>query len=251
MPSGTCNPTEGAIVSTVFKTLLTDKIPRTAGTLSSRFARPEGLSYQAGQWFVITIPSSDGPLVKHFTYSSSPSESFLEFTTRLTGSDFKDALASLEIGTEVEMEAPFGRFVLRPEFSRVTFLTAGIGITPVRSILRFMADTGTALPATLIYGNSTEEAITFRDELEETARRLPSLQVVHVLSSPTESWEGRRGHIDAALVRSVVADPSASPLYISGPPLMVEAMRALAAELGVPSGLLVLERLEGYREFLS
>jgi ferredoxin-NADP reductase len=238
-------------MSTVFKTLLTDKIPRTAGTLSSRFARPAGLSYQAGQWFVLTIPSPDGPLVKHFTYSSSPTESFLEFTTRLTGSEFKNALASLEVGTEVEMEAPFGRFVLRPEFPRITFLTAGIGITPVRSILRFMADTGTALPVTLIYGNSNEETITFRDDLEETARRLPSLELVHVLSAPTRSWEGRRGHIDAELVRSVVTDPSTSPLYISGPPPMVEAMRALAAELGIPSSLLVLERLEGYREFLS
>lgn len=103
----------------------------------------------------------------------------------------------------------------------------------------------------MIYGNSSEETITFRDDLEETARRLPSLELVHVLSAPTAGWEGRRGRIDAELVRSVVTDPSASPLYVSGPPPMVEAMRALAAELGVPSGLLVLERLEGYREFLS
>jgi hypothetical protein len=32
---------------------------------------------------------------------------------------------------------------------------------------------------------------------------------------------------------------------------MVEATRTLAAELGIPGSLLVLERLEGYREFLS
>jgi ferredoxin-NADP reductase len=71
-----------------FATTLTETRPLTPGVSGFRFARPDGYEFTAGQWFVITIPSGDGPLTKHFTHSSSPTEPFLAFTTRLTGSQF-------------------------------------------------------------------------------------------------------------------------------------------------------------------
>lgn len=246
-----------------FATTLTEKRPLTPGISGFRFDRPDGYEFTAGQWFAITIPSDDGPLDKHFTHSSSPTEPFLEFTTRLTGSQFKNTLDALPLGAEVQMEGPFGTFVLRDGVARVAFLTGGIGVTPVRSILRYLADrrasaAGTvagdpdaaeALPLTEIavfLGNLSEDTITFGDEFESIAATLPGTRVVHVLSQPSEGWHGHRGYISADIVREELGDPGSWTYYISGPPPMVEAMRSLLTGLDIPRKQMVLENFEGY-----
>lgn len=246
-------------------TAFVEKVPRTPGTASFRFARPTGYTHTAGQWFVLTIPSPGGPLTKHFTHSDSPTEDYLEFTTRLTGSEYKNAVDGLTPGTEVQIEGPYGAFTLRPGLERVVFLTGGIGITPVRSILRSLADSGSleaASPAgaehgsspadgapleiVVFYGNLDEGSITFGDELDDLARPGAPLKLVHVLSSPSEAWEGHRGYISREIVEAELDDPSAWTHYVSGPPAMVEAMRALLVDLGLTRRQMVLENFEGY-----
>jgi ferredoxin-NADP reductase len=255
-----------------FATTLTESRRLTPGVCCFRFVRPDGYEFTAGQWFVITIPSDDGPLTKHFTHSSSPTEPFLEFTTRLTGSQFKNALDALPLGTEVQMEGPFGTFVLRDGVARVAFLTGGIGVTPVRSILRYLTDLrasvaagsagssapgsasggpGTAeafpLPEIAVFlGNLSEDTMTFRDELESMAATLPGTRVVHVLSQPSEDWHGHRGYISADIVRGELADPGSWTYYLSGPPPMVEAMRSFLSGFDIPRKQMVLENFEGY-----
>lgn len=258
----------GTIVGKMtFATTLTEKRPLTPGICAFRFVRPGDYTFTAGQWFVITIPSGDGPLTKHFTHSSSPTEQFLEFTTRLTGSQFKNALDTLPLGAEVYMEGPFGTFVLREGVARVAFLTGGIGVTPVRSILRYLADLpasvagssagGSAadpaaaeaipLPEIAVFlGNQSEDTITFGDEFESIAAALPGIRLVHVLSQPSESWSGHRGYISANVVRGELADPDSWTYYVSGPPPMVEAMHSLLTGLGIPRKQMVLENFEGY-----
>lgn len=246
-----------------FATTLTETRPLTPGISGFRFVRPGDYEFTAGQWFVITIPSDDGPLTKHFTHSSSPTEPFLEFTTRLTGSQFKNTLDALPLGTEVQMEGPFGTFVLRDDVVRVAFLTGGIGVTPVRSILRCLADLSSsaaesaaadpgaaeAFPLreiTVFLGNVSENTITFRDELESIVATLPGTHLVHVLSQPSAGWEGRQGYISADTVRAELADPGSWTYYVSGPPPMVEAMRSLLTGLDIPRKQMVLENFEGY-----
>lgn len=246
-----------------FTTTLTEKRPRTPGVSTFRFMRPAEYEFTAGQWFVITFPSSDGPLTKHFTHSSSPTEPFLEFTTRLTGSPFKNALDALPIGSEVQMEGPFGTFVLSDGLTRVAFLTGGIGVTPVRSILRWLADTGAPAERTtaadtvaeprssppetaIFYGNLSEESIAFGEELSQIAATLPNVHLVNVLSQPSAAWMGYRGHISADIVRTELADPGSWTYYLSGPPPMVEAMRAMLGAFEIPRKTMVIENFEGY-----
>jgi ferredoxin-NADP reductase len=246
------------MAATTFPTTLTEKIARTPGTMSFRFARPRGFEYRAGQWFVLGLPPAssptdpaDGPLEKHFTFSSSPTEPFLEFTTRLTGSAFKEAVRTLEPGAEVLMQAPFGGFVLRPEMVKVAFLAAGIGVTTVRSILRFAADTHDRRPMAFLYGNTSESTITFRDDLERIAGSLPRLKIVHVLSAPSPDWTGRSGHLGEAAIRAEIGEMPAWTFLVTGPPSMVESLRSVLDGLGVERAQVVVEKYEGYRAFIS
>ena len=242
------------MTSTVFATRLMEKIPRAGDIVSFRFERPEGYQYLAGQWHVVTIPVSPEPLTHHFTHSSSPTEPFLEFTTRMRGTQFKNALDSLPLGVQVEMEGPFGSFTLATASATATgdrrplvFITGGIGITPVRSILRWQVDTGSALPEVLLYANSSENAIAFRDELDGMAATLPDIRVVHIVSRPSPAWIGRQGHVDAEMLADELGDVASHMYYVSGPPPMVLALRDTLVAHGVDRGSVKTELFEGYQ----
>ncbi|MCL5736967.1 MAG: hypothetical protein M1274_15590 [Actinobacteria bacterium] len=238
------------MTATVYKSRLIEKIPRVADIVTFRFERPAGYEYRAGQWFNIDFIGPEGqPLNHHFSHSSSPTEPWLEFTTRLRDSEFKRVLRELPIGTEVDLEAPFGSFVLVPGEDPVAFLAGGIGITCVRSILRDCGDEPSRAgnrSMTLLFANRSEDAIPFRDELVEIETKVPGLRVVHVLSRAGDGWSGRRGHIDEDLVESELPKASQWRYYVSGPPSFVGAMREMLAGHGIDPNRVTMERFEGY-----
>lgn len=234
-----------------FTSTLLEKIARSADTTSYRFSRPTEYRFTAGQWFTVTIPSSEGPLDHHFSHADSPTESFVELTTRLTGSVFKNTLDSLPLGTEVEIEGPYGRFVFGYETPRIAFLTGGIGVTPVRSMLRYLADTGGTgrverQELVVFYGSMTEDGIVYKEQFDEFEARINGLRVVHVITKPTEDWKGYAGFISADILRSELADPAAWTYYVVGPPPMVTAMDKVMAQLEIPKDQIVVESFAGY-----
>ena len=164
---------------------LIGKVPQVADIVSFRFERPEDYHFQAGQWFVVTFAGPDPaePYEHHFSHSNAPSEPWLEFTTRLRQSEFKNALSALSIGSDVQIEGPYGSFVMPPEVERAAFLAGGIGVTCVRSILRWVAHVRALAGGSgereeeppvalreivLLFANHSEDAIPFAAELGRT-----------------------------------------------------------------------------------
>jgi glycine betaine catabolism B len=241
----------------VYTSRLLEKIPRVADIVSFRFERPEAYRFQAGQWFVITFPSADPaePWEHHFSHSNSPSDPGMEFTTRMRGSDFKNALDALPLGSRVQLEGPYGAFVMPPDVERAAFLAGGIGVTCARSILRWAAAVraGATPPAALalretvlFFANHSEDAIPFKDELEGLASSLPGFRVVHVLSQPGGSWQGYRGHLDENVLSRELAEPGEWQYFVSGPPAFDQAMQDMLLARGIDAGPVRLERFEGY-----
>jgi ferredoxin-NADP reductase len=207
--------------------------------------------FEAGQFFSISLATPDGPLVHYFSHADSPTETAVELTTRLTGSPFKNALDALAIGDEVELEGPHGRFVFQYEAPKIAFLTGGIGLTPVRSMLKYLVDTegegrvpGQQL--VLIYGSMTEDGILYKDEVEAFARAIPGLRVVHVITKPAPGWQGYSGFITSDVVKSELGDPENWQYYVVGPPPMIDAMRKVTDALAIPSGQITIEGFAGY-----
>jgi glycine betaine catabolism B len=239
-----------------FKSRLLEKIGRGPGTASYRFSRPSEYSFTAGQWFTITIASAEGPLDHHFSHADSPTESFIELTTRLTGSPFKSALDALEPGAEVEIMGPYGSFMLDYANPKIAFLTGGIGITPVRSMFRYLADTGSRGRSqnqhlVIFYGSMTEDGIAYLDEFNAFERDVPRLRIVHVITNPSADWKGYSGFITADIVRAELDDPSAWTYYIVGPPPMITAMQKVMDELAIPRKQQVIESFQGYTQPLG
>jgi glycine betaine catabolism B len=234
-----------------FRSTLLEKIPRLPDTTSFRFSRPPDYTFQAGQFFTITLHSPDGPLTHAFSHCDSPTETWVELTTRLTGSPFKNALDSLPVGSEAEIEGPWGQFLFKYHEPRLAFLTGGVGLTPVRSMLRYLADTGGAgrvagQQIVLIYGSMTEEGILYRDEVEAYARALDGVRVVHVITKPGPSWQGYSGFITSDVVKAELGDPLDWKYYIVGPPPMIDAMWKVMDALSVPKDSVAVEGFAGY-----
>lgn len=237
----------GSGVTTKFDTQLIDKIRRTSDAISFRFERPEDFTFRAGQFFFVKIPAEGGSMQKHFSFSSSPTEQHLEFTTKMTGSDFKNALDRLEIGTTVMIEGPYGEFTLKEGMNKIAFLSGGIGITPIRSIARYVTDEGLDVDIVLLFGNQDLSSIAFKDDLEEMGLRNGHLKVVHVLSNPPGDWTGAKGFITRDVVESEVEDHGSRAFYICGPPGMVKAMKTILIEMEVPRDRIFIENFVGYQ----
>ena len=230
-----------------FETKVTEIVLRTHNVKSFRFPRPPSFDYKAGQFIFVTIKIGEGEARKHFTISSSPTErEFIEFTKKLTGHRFSNALDVLKAGDRVKIAGPYGNFTFQGEFEKIGMLSGGIGITPLRSMCRYCTDRRLGTKITLLYGNHTEEDIVFRKELEEMQEQNKNLKVVFTVSEASESWTGYTGRINAEMIVKEIPDYKERTFYICGPPAMVEAMENLLKDLNVPQEEIKKENFSGY-----
>ena len=206
-----------------------------------RFERPEGYRFKPGQWFTLRLDTVQGPIVETFSHCSAPDDPYLELTTRISGSAFKQALAALEPGTKVRIEGPGGRLSLAEDLATVAFLVGGVGITPVRSILRDAEQRGRRFEdALLLYGNRDESCAPFLSEFEAMADI--GVRVVVCYERPPSGWLGESGFITADTVHRHLAPDDGRPFVVTGPPIMVDAMQSVLDDLGVDGSRRVIER---------
>lgn len=206
-----------------------------------RFERPEGYEFAPGQWFAVRLETAEGPVTRTFSHSSAPSDAYLQLTTRLSESPFKRAMIELSPGQLVHVNGPGGRLALSDDVSRVAFLVGGVGVTPVRSILRDAKHRGRSFDdALLIYGNRDESCVPFLAELEDMADI--GVRIVLIYEQPPAGWTGESGFITADVVRRHLDLTDGRPLVVTGPPVMVSAVEGVLDELKVPVERRMVER---------
>jgi predicted ferric reductase len=214
-----------------------------ATTLVLEALRHDGIPFEPGQFAWIKLLDRPYSLAEHpFSFASSALDpAHPSFTIGRAG-DFTSGVAALPVGTELCVDGPHGSWSPPLPEAGYVLLAAGIGITPVLSMLRTWADRGDRRPVQLIYANRAWARVPFREEIERLRTRV-DLDVVHVLSAPEKGWKGERGRIDAELLRRVLPDDSAERNFFAcGPPPMVASARAALRELAIPAAQIHLER---------
>jgi len=225
-------------------TRLIDRVDCGVDVMTLRFERPTDYAFTAGQHAQLQVQGPDGPISKPFTIASAPADAWVEFTTRISPSPFKQALSRIAPGEAAAVSLPVGKFVLPVDARRLVFLVGGVGITPARSMLRDAAQRGRDLEVVLFYGNRDEGCVPYRDELEAMEPR--NVRVVHVFERVTDSWAGESGFITADVVRRHAELQSDVRWVVAGPPIMVEAMERVLDELDIPAEERMIERFLGY-----
>jgi ferredoxin-NADP reductase len=221
------------------------------GTLLVLFAVDGYPDYRPGAYFWVELPDrghqDEKGLRRHISLVTSPTEvGVVGLATRVRETAFKQTLAELELGDEVEVEEPKGSFLL-PEDTSVdyAFVAGGIGITVFRSMLRFIADKELPYRVTLVYSNRDRESAAFLDELEELERRIEGLRVVLTMTDDPE-WEGETRHLDADVLRELVGPLDARMFLVAGPPPMTEAVANSLLAAGVPEARVLADKFSGY-----
>lgn len=232
--------------------ILRDKREIAEGTMAFWFEPPPGFRFQAGQFAEFTLihpPRTDAKGdTRAFSFASSPRDPQILIATRLSRSAFKENLRQAPPGTELEVLGPMGVLTLHHDASLpAVFLTGGIGITPVRSIVKHATEEHLAHRLIVFYSNRTLASSAFLEDFTRWARENPNLVFVPTLTDEHPAdWPGEHGFIDADMIRRYVPDPRQAMYYIVGPPAMVEAMKKVVDGLGVAPQRVKTEDFVGY-----
>jgi ferredoxin-NADP reductase len=212
----------------------------------------EEVDFTPGQYFWVELlnpPYDDEKGARrHITVVTSPTEQgVLGLATRLRDSAFKRSLVEMPEGAEVDVEQPKGSFLLPEDMSKeYVFLAGGIGITPFRSMLRYMADKSLDYHVTLVCSNRDRESTAFFEELQELEADLPRGRVVFTMTED-DGWDGETRTIDPEMLRDVLgADLDSFHFMIAGPPGMAKGVTAALAEAGLPEEQVQSDSFSGY-----
>lgn len=230
---------------------LIDKQEVAKDTMAFYFSKPEGFVFKAGQsidLFLINPPETDDEGNKRaFSLASAPFEEELMITTRLRDTAFKRVLRNLPVATELKMEGPFGSFTLHNDVSKpAVFLTGGIGITPVHSIIK--QATHDKMPHTLFlfYSNHTPEEAAYMDEFSKLTTENPHFTFVPTMTQANDSWTGRKDRISKEMIGEYITDVQSAIYYLCGPAEMVAALKQTLLDAGINEDNIRTEDFPGY-----
>ena len=205
-------------------------------TLVMQPHRHPGFRFTPGQFGWLTLWGGPFKITAHpFSFSSSAeaADGRVEMTIRKLG-DLTGKIDEVPAGRRVFIDGPYGAFTIGNPADMHVLIAGGVGITPMMSIIRTLADRADKRPVILIYGSKDWESITFREELEALEAQL-DLKVVHVLSDSPAGWSGEKGFIDAQVMKRHLPPPYRDHEYfICGPDPMMDAIEKALGEMHVP-----------------
>jgi len=215
------------------------------------FSGKKNLSFQAGQYLEWTLPiakSDSRGNRRYFTISSSPTEDNLMFTIKEPAprSSFKASLDRLKQGDKILAYQLEGSFVLPEDKSqKLAFIGGGIGITPFRSIAKYLIDSEQSRDIVLLYSARDAAEFAFRD-LFEAAKKAGVTTHYVVNANPPANWTGMAGAVDDRMIKKTVADYKQRVFYVSGPYGFVVAVRDSLLKMGLPESKIVTDYFPGY-----
>jgi ferredoxin-NADP reductase/Na+-translocating ferredoxin:NAD+ oxidoreductase RnfD subunit len=203
------------------------------------FVPNQKLSYAPGQYMEWTLAHPDPRGNRRFfTLASSPTENSLRLGVRFPPdpSSFKEAMLGMNEDTLITAAQLAGDFTLPHNRKRqIVLIAGGIGITPYRSMIKYLLDKNESHPITLFYAARTAADFVYRDVFEQARQKL-GIQTVYTLTDTNNlppAWQGKAGRISAAMIKSEVPDYSHALFYLSGPNGMVEDFERILLNMGV------------------
>lgn len=206
-------------------------------TLTLEAERGSSMRFRPGQFAWLTLGTSPFRAKEHpFSFSGSAADTkALRFTIKELG-DFTRTIKDVKIGEIAYVEGPHGVFTtdFHAHAPGFVFIAGGVGMAPLMSMLRTLADRGERRSSHLVYGNWRWDGVLFREELEVLKARL-KLSITHVLQEPPPGWKGETGFLNNDVLRRALPLASREFTYfLCGPRAMTDFVLPSLREMKIP-----------------
>ena len=206
-------------------------------------------TYQPGQFVTLELEINGKILKRAYSISSTPSRPHsLDITVKRASSpnNAPDAPAglvsnwlhdNLQAGSQVKIGTPLGDFscVERPS-SKLLFISAGSGITPMMSMSRWLLDTNAGSDIVFFHSARTADDIVFRQELELMTSRYANFKLATTLTrqDTNSSPGGRIGRFDKTMLSEIAPDFAERTVYVCGSEPFTQQVKEILQELKFP-----------------
>jgi NAD(P)H-flavin reductase len=203
-----------------------------------------GLDFEPGQFMEVEIPGTE--IRRAYSLANPPNwDGRAEFLIHLRPDGaFSTWLAeTAAVGDELLVRGPQGAFGLRDNGIRPRwFVAGGMGLAPMLSMMRRMAEWSDPQPVRLFLGVGSDSDVPELPELAEAGALLSGFDVTTSVWQPGPDWAGEVGTpVDA--LKAALADGDHQPdIYLCGPPAMVDAGAEVARNHGLGEANIVIER---------
>jgi NAD(P)H-flavin reductase len=189
-------------------------------------------SFRAGQFAEYSV-FGEGECT--FCIASSPTrQEYLECSFKIAGK-VTNALKKLNVGDTIGLRGPYGNYFPIEEMKEknVVFIAGGIGLAPVRCIIRNVLDLRDQFKdITIIYGARTVADMVYKPELEEW-KSMNSINTILTVDPGGEnsSWKGEIGFVPAVVEKAAPKSENTMAI-ICGPPVMIKYTFPVMLKLG-------------------
>lgn len=218
------------------------------------FSSPQKLQFQPGQymeWTLATHRNDTRGNRRYFTIASSPTETEVHLGIKAypQGSGFKESLLAMKPGDIILASHIAGEFTLPQDpKQKIVMIAGGIGVTPFRSMIKYLSDTEDKRDVILIYAANNENEFAYQEIFAEAKTKI-SLETHYVVTESTnisKGWKGKVGRITTETLQELVPDYDQRVFYISGPGGMVEAYKKMLHSLQVPGSKIKTDFFPGF-----
>jgi len=131
---------------------------------------------------------------------------------------------------------------------KLVFIAGGIGITPFRSMIKYLLDKNIKREIILFYMNKTLSEIIYKDIFDRAESQL-GIKVVYILTDRAnlpKDWKGETGKVDEETIRRTVSDYRERKFYLSGPHEMIQSFEKILDRMGVKRKMIKTDYFPGY-----
>lgn len=233
---------------------LEQKIQASPDIFDFIFKPNQKLFFTPGQYMEWTLshPKTDSRgNRRYFTIASSPTENNILLGIRHyeNGSSYKMAMINMNDKTPIVASQLAGDFTLpRDQNKKLVFIAGGIGITPFRSMVKYLLDTKQKRSIILLYSNKVASDVVYKDVFDDAEKEL-GIKTIYTLTEREtipENWQGETGRVDGLMIEKVAPDFKDRVFYLSGPHTMVASYESVLKNMGVKQGNIKKDFFPGY-----
>ena len=218
------------------------------------FKSEERLDYKPGQYLEWTLGHKSPDIRgnrRYFTIASSPTEEEIKLGIKFydNSSSFKKKLLSMNEGETIVASQLAGEFTLPYDTKKkLVFIAGGIGVTPFRSMVKYLVDKKEKRDAILFFSNRTPVDIVYKDLFDEAEREigLKTIYAVNDLAGASLDGNMRVGFVNEEMIKKEVPDYADRMFYISGPHIMITAFETTLSKMGVKSSNIKTDFFPGF-----